>query len=233
MTQETLYRYRLTFARGEPVKYVAHLDLVRAWERALRRADVALAYSHGFSPHARMFFASALSVGVTGRAEMLDVVLQRPWELRELAARLKAQLPPGLELASLSEVPLATPSLPAQVLAAEYEAWVSSAESPAQMQARLDQLLAAASLPRRLQRDDRPRDYDLRPLIQALWLAGRREGLYVLGMRLQADGHATGRPDEVLDALGLTDAVRSIERTCIHLGWNSQITQIAETQHSL
>lgn len=213
MTQATLCRYRVTFSKGAPVKYVAHLDLVRAWERALRRADVALAYSHGFSPHARMFFASALPVGVTGRAEMVDVVLERPWELRELAERLRAQLPPGLDLASLSEVPLAAPSLPARVVAAEYEASIASVESPAQMQARLDQLLALASLPRRLQRDDRPRDYDLRPLIQAFWLVGQREGLYVLGMRLQADGRATGRPDEVLDALGLTDAVRSIERT--------------------
>jgi radical SAM-linked protein len=213
MTEETLYRYRLTFAEGDAIKYISHLDLVRAWERALRRADVALAYSHGFSPHARLFFANALSVGVTGRAEMVDIVLERPIEPGELAHRLKAQLPLGLALTGVEQVALDLPSLPAQVVAAEYEVCVESAESPAELQARLDSLLAASELPRRLQREDKVRDYDLRPLIQALRVLGRREGMYVLGMRLQADGHGTGRPDEVLSALGLSEVTRGITRT--------------------
>lgn len=217
MTEEALYRYRLTFAEGEAIKYISHLDLVRTWERVLRRADVALAYSHGFSPHARMFFASALSVGVTGRAEMLDIVLERCIDVGELAHRIKAQLPCGLALSSVEPVALGLPALPAQVTAAEYEVCLESSENAAALQARLDALLAAPQLPRRLEREDKVRDYDLRPLIQALWWVGRRDDLYVLGMRLQTDGHGTGRPDEVLAALGLSAAARTVTRTRLML----------------
>lgn len=212
-----MQRFRLTFQKGAAVKYISHLDLARAWERALRRADVALAYSHGFSPHARMFFASALPVGVTGHAEMVDVLLERPISPRELASRLQAQLPDGLDLVGAEEVALTLPPLPSQVVAVEYEVCVASRDSTSAMQARLDGLLAAPSLPRRMGRAGKLREYDLRPLIQRLWLVGRRGGLYVIGMWLQADSRGTGRPDEVVDALGLREAARAIERTQIRL----------------
>jgi radical SAM-linked protein len=213
MLNETQQRFRITFRKGAEIKYISHLDLGRAWERALRRADVALAYSHGFSPHPRMFFASALPVGATGRAEMLDIVVERPICLSDLANRLRAQLPAGLCVDGLVEVSLALPSLPAQMVAAEYEVSVGCADSLHDLQARLEKLLAAPSVPRSVERDGRRREYDLRPLIQRLWLVGRRSDDYIIGMRLQADAQGTGRPDEVMAALGLGPGVRGIERT--------------------
>ncbi len=213
MPTDSLWRFRIVFVKGAEVKYISHLDLVRTWQRALRRADVPLAHSQGFSPHPKVFFASALPVGVTGRTEILEAVLERPMPAPELAARLRAQLPCGLHLVSVAEVALAAPSLPTQVTAAEYEAQVEAATAAEQVQSRLEQLMAAQSLPRRMERDGKTREYDLRPLIQRLWLVGRTETMYVIGMRLQADAHGTGRPDEVLAALGLTPQVRAMERT--------------------
>lgn len=207
-----MQRLRVTFAKGDEVKYISHLDLVRTWERALRRAQIPLAYSHGFNPRPRLFFALALPVGFTSRAEVLDVFLQQRMGLREFASRLKAQLPIGLQLKSVTEVPVDFPPLPARVVAAEYEVAVESQDSPEEMQARLDGLLAAQSLPRCRERPGGTREYDLRPLIQALWLASQREGVYIIGMRLQANERGTGRPDEVIATLGLAEAVRGIER---------------------
>jgi radical SAM-linked protein len=205
-------RLRITFAKGDEVKYISHLDLMRAWERALRRAQIPLAYSQGFNPRPRLFFASALPVGFTSRAEVLDVVLQQRMGLREFASRVRKQLPAGLELKSVAEIPPTLPAPSAQVVAAEYEVVVESQDALHDMQARLDKLLAASSIPRRRERPDGAREYDLRPLIQRLWVIGQRQGAYVLGMRLQADEGGTGRPDEVMATLGLTDAVRAIER---------------------
>jgi len=213
MLNELQQRFRITFRKGADVRLISHLDLARAWERALRRADVALAYSHGFSPHPRMFFASALPVGTTGRAEMLDIVVERPIGLSDLTARLRGQMPAGLEVTGLAEVPLTLPSLPAQVVAAEYEVLVGCTDAPAALQERLEGLLATGSLPRRLERDGKPREYDLRPLIQRLWLIGRRHDDCLIGMRLQADAQGTGRPGEVMAALGLHADVRAIART--------------------
>lgn len=212
-----MQRLRVTFGKGEEVKYISHLDLMRAWERALRRARIPLAYSQGFNPRPRLFFASALPVGFTGREEVLDIVLQQRIGLREFVSRVSGQLPLGLELKGVVEVPIALPAPSVQVVAAEYEVAVETQDAPHEMQARLEALLAASSIPRRRERPGGTREYDLRPLVQKLWVIGRRGGMYILGMRLQADGQGTGRPDEVMAALGLAEAVRAIERVKLFL----------------
>ena len=212
MTDQPAQRLRLVFRKEAEVKYISHLDLMRAWERALRRAAVPLAYSQGFNPRPRLFFAAALPVGFTGRAEMLDVLLEQRMGLHDFAARLRAQLPVGLWLENVNEVPMALPPLPGQVLAAQYEVLVETEGTADEIKTRLAGLLAMGSLPRYRQRPGQERAYDLRPLIQELWFVGWRANLAAIGMRLQADPQGTGRPDEVMAALGLADAVRGTER---------------------
>lgn len=207
-----MQRLRITFSKGEEIKYISHLDLMRAWERVLRRARIPLAYSQGFNPRPRLFFASALPLGFTGRAEMLDVILEQHMDLREFASRVRERLPIGLGLEGIAEVPIALPALSSQVVAAEYTVMVESQDAPHEMQARLERLLAASSIPRRRERPGGAHEYDLRPLIQKAWIIGRHGQEYILGMCLQADAEGTGRPDEVMAALGLANAVRSIER---------------------
>ena len=58
-----VHRMRIRFSVGETIKYISHLDLLRAWERILRRAGVPLAYSKGFNPHPRIVIAM-----ITGRS---------------------------------------------------------------------------------------------------------------------------------------------------------------------
>ncbi len=213
MPPETRQRLRVTFAKGEPIKYISHLDLMRAWERALRRAQVPLAYSEGFNPRPKITIAAPLPVGFTGRGEVMDVVLLRRTSPYNFAKRLKPHLPPGLEILSVEEVYLRLPSLPSQMRHAEYRVVVESGETLAEMEERVERVLSAQSLPRRRERKGKVTEYDLRPLIDDLWVEGRQGSAYVLGMRLQADSQATGRPDEVLEAMGLGDVPRSIERT--------------------
>jgi radical SAM-linked protein len=214
----TLQRLRMVFSKGGEIKYISHLDLLRAWERALRRAELPLAYSRGFNPRPKLSFAAALAVGFTGRMEMLDVFLEQHLGLRQCASRVQAQLPIGLRLQSISEVATELPSLPSLVTAAEYEVLVWSEQGLDDTNARLQGLLAVESIPRRRERPDGVRAYDLRPLIDGLWLASAHAGTAVVGMRLRAGSKGTGRPDEVMNALSMAEAVRSIERTRIILG---------------
>jgi radical SAM-linked protein len=209
---EALQRLRIVFSKNAELKYISHLDLLRVWERALRRARVPLAYSQGFNPRPKLFFAAALPVGCTGRAEMLDLLLEHRVELREFASSLRKQMPDGLQLRSVSEVDLTLPPLPSEVIAAEYEVRMQGGEATDAVQARLDALLAAASIPRCRQRPDGARAYDLRPLVQTLELVGRQGDAAIIHMRLQADAHGTGRPDEVMAALGMTEQVLGMER---------------------
>ena len=207
-------RLRIVFAKQAELRYISHLDLMRAWERALSRARLPVAHTQGFNPRPRLLFAAALAVGWTGSAELLDLFLEQRVDLRLAARALLVQLPPGLEVSSITEVDLTLPSLPAQVVAAEYRIELEPGLSAAELEQRVQRLLAAASLPRHRERPDGVRSYDLRPLVQKL-RGGLENGCPLLWARLQADGTATGRPDEVVDELGLGPWLRSIERVQI------------------
>ena len=89
-------RIRVTFATGDTVKYVGHLDMHRTWERAIRRRRLPLAYTQGFNPQARLQLAAALPVGFTGQGELADVYLNQAFEPAEFLSRLTAALPPGI-----------------------------------------------------------------------------------------------------------------------------------------
>jgi radical SAM-linked protein len=206
-------RLRLTFAKGEPLKYISHLDLARTWERAFRRAGLPVAYSQGFSPHPRFQIAAALPVGVTGRAEQLDVWLTECLTPEEVLSRLGRALPPGLAVLRIEQVELRAPSLQTQVRAAEYRAAVHSQESVEAVRTRIEALLSAPTLPRQRHHKGKLQTYDLRPLVQSVTVEPGQAGGCVLQLRLQAGPEGAGRPDEVLDALGLWLAPHTVERT--------------------
>ena len=206
-------RLRLRFAKGEPLKYISHLDLARTWERVFRRAGLPVAHSQGFNPRPRLQIAAALPVGITGRAEYLDLWLTETVTPGDLEVRLQPCLPPGLEVLGVEEVELRAPALQAQVRAAEYRAKVRSHEPTEAVRSRVQALLEAPSILRQRQHKGKLQTYDLRPLIQRVTVERKQEGEHLLSMRLQASPAGAGRPDEVLKALGLSLGPYTIERT--------------------
>jgi len=217
MTQEGRCRLRITFARGEALKYISHLDLARAWERALRRAEAPLAYSQGFNPRPKMAFAAALPVGYTSAAEVVDVFLDAPLSPVELAHRLAAALPPGLRVISIEEVEPGLPALQSQVRAAEYRVSMAWEGDRADLEARVAALLAASTLPSERMRKGQRRSYDLRPLVEDLKLEEKDAEGYLLWMRLRHGTGGTARPEDVLDALGLAEVPFNVERTALRV----------------
>jgi radical SAM-linked protein len=104
-------RLRIRFKRGEEIKFISHLDLIRVWQRAFRRAGVMLAYSEGFNPHPRLSLAAPLALGITGEAELMDVYTVQPLSNHAFAAMVNPQLPAGLEIAQVYPMPLEAPTL--------------------------------------------------------------------------------------------------------------------------
>ncbi|MCL4459574.1 MAG: TIGR03936 family radical SAM-associated protein [Chloroflexi bacterium] len=206
-----MQRLRLTFGRGDPLKYIAHLDLMRLWERLLRRAAVPLAYSKGFNPQPKIAIAAPLPVGVTSEGEVLDVILERDMTPSDFWQRLQPQLPAGLEVYSVEEVSLSLPSLQSQLRAAEYLIAVATAEGREAVEQRIAALLQARELWRERRRHNERRHYDLRPLIEQVWVE-TWDDMHLLGMRLRADPTAGGRPEEVSDALGFGPRPLSLHR---------------------
>jgi len=183
------------------MRFTGHLDLARAWGRWLRRAKLPVAYSKGFNPQPRMNLAAALPLGFSSECELMDVWLEESLPMDELLARLLPAAPPGLTIRAVKEVELKGPSLQSRLTAMEYHVRLDPRPDLAE---RVAALLAAGALPR----ERRGKSYDLRPLVQDVWLEA--EGL---GMRLAARPGGTGRPDQVLLELGLDPLALHIHRT--------------------
>ncbi len=95
--------YYLRYEKTENVKYVSHLDFVRMFGRALRRAHLPIAYSEGFNPHPLLGFALPLSVGYTSECEILEISLTEEIPPEEIMTRLNAVLPQGIKILSAHE----------------------------------------------------------------------------------------------------------------------------------
>ncbi len=212
-----IQRLRIEFTKGEDIRFISHLDLMRTWHRALRRTRVPLAYSSGFVHRPRLSLAAPLAVGATGEAELMDIYLDRRMSPLTLLKAVNAQLPSGLEAHTVEEVPTSLPSLQSLVQAADYLVCGNTSHTEATMKEAVQEMLARDSLPWEHQREQETRHYDLRPLILDVHLqswreAGPADAEFVLAMRLRADSQGTGRPDQVMAALGLSDEWSVIHR---------------------
>src|SRR6476660_4744912 len=103
-------RVRLRYAKRGPLRFTSHRDFARAFERAVRRAAVPIAYSQGFTPHPKISYASAAPTGVASEAEYLEIALQTVTDPAAVRAALDDALSPGLDVIEAVAAP-AGPSL--------------------------------------------------------------------------------------------------------------------------
>lgn len=217
MSETYTQRMRVTFATDDAVKYVGHLDMHRAWERAIRRAQLPLAYTQGFNPQARLQFAAALPVGFTGNAELADVFLDRIVDPADFLARLAAAMPGGIRPLRAEPVSRELPSLQSQVCGADYRVEVDTPEPPEAFAARLDAFLARPDAWRERRKGKEVARYDLRPLVLVLCYVGPIDLRQAFEVSMRVEPGATGRPDELLAELGLESALRRIMRLSLKL----------------
>ncbi len=93
-----MQRIRLRYTKRGRLRFTSHRDFQRAFERALRRAEVPMAYSAGFTPHPKVSYANAAPTGVGSEAEYLEIALARFRDPEELRHALDESLPPGLDV---------------------------------------------------------------------------------------------------------------------------------------
>jgi radical SAM-linked protein len=208
-----MQRLRIRFNRGEEIKYISHLDLIRLWQRSLSRAGIALAYSEGFNPHPRMSLAAPLALGVTSEAELMDIVLSKWSSPHTFTSSVSRQLPPGIEITRVYNTALTLPSLQSQVRFAEYRVGLEADKAKEDIESAITVLLAKETLPWEHQRDTGPRRYDLRQLIDDIWIIDYQKGVCNISMRLRCDSSGSGRPEQVATALGFVKYPLSIHRT--------------------
>ena len=93
-------RYVIKFSKEGMLRFTSHLDMIRFFKRAFNRADILLMYSQGFNPHPKMTFAQPLSLGYTGKSEILEIETKDDINPGDLKERLNGQMPMGMEIIS-------------------------------------------------------------------------------------------------------------------------------------
>lgn len=202
-------RARITFSKTGALRFIGHLDLHALWERATRRAALPLAYTQGFHPQPKIYLASALPLGFSSRCEVVDLRFTQDVDIENMPGILQAVMPTGIRILKAEAVDEQAPALQTQVIAAEYEVTITALPEPSDLPGkslmqRSEELLEESTLPR----ERRGKAYDLRPLIEKLAILSDNK----IFMRLTARQAATGRPEEVLDVLGIALENSQIER---------------------
>ncbi len=187
---------RMFFEKKEPAIYVSHLDLMRCFERCIRRAGIPLWYTEGFNPRPFLTFALPLSLGITGLNESVDLKLVEDMPLDEVKDRINACLPDGLRITSVT--------LPEKkntdIASSRYEIELKSEQlTNAELTEKLGTFLSSESIIiTKLNKKKKPVESDLKPHIKAYELSADQESV-LLSITLSSGCTENCNPNLVLD----------------------------------
>jgi radical SAM-linked protein len=169
-----VHRIRIRYSREDRARFLSARDLTSVWERALRRAELPIAYSEGFHPHAKVSFPDALPVGVASTGEYAELTFAAPIDAGPDLGRLSVQLPQGMDITTYLEVPDGAPKLARMLGATLWELlWDDAPDADAralveELDRRAEALLAADTLEVVKRRPSGDKTVDVRPSILAL-----------------------------------------------------------------
>jgi radical SAM-linked protein len=211
-------KVRVRFTKLGKVRFTSHRDVARVWERAIRRADLPVAYSQGFTPRPRLSFGLALSTGYESLAEYLDLDLDAPAgevDLGRMPGVLTDSLPVGFAVTAVAVVEPGTDSLQQAVTSCSWDLVLRDIDR-ATVETLVDAVLAADHIPVTRERKGKPVDDDLRPGVLALTVVGDSDDVEHPGVLLRAELGTQPRglrPSELLEAMGIGDHEGLVRRT--------------------
>lgn len=204
-------RHRIRWTKEGRTRFISARDLTSVWERALRRAGLPIAYSEGFTPHAKVSFPDALPVGHVSTGEYAELTFAAPIDAESDLARLSGELPDGMDITTFFEVPDGAPKLARMLPATLWElVWppVDATELTALLVRRCAELMARERVEVTRSRPDGDRIVDVRPALLELAASTRRsegaDARTVLRAVLRNDG-PTVRPIDLYAALAHDD----------------------------
>lgn len=196
-------KLRLRYAKRGQLRFTSHRDVARAFERALRRAGVPMAYSQGFSPHPKISWIGASPTGVASEAEYVEIQVVEQVEPTRLVADLDAVLPTGLDL--LEAVAATVGSLTERIDASRWRIELPGV-SGEELRAALDRLLAADQVEVERLTKQGMRTIDVRPAVISAEVSGINEAYGILDVVVRQLSPAV-RPDDVMSALRVVAAL--------------------------
>ena len=188
-------KVRIKFSKEGSVKFIGHLDMMRYFQKAIRRADIDIAYSSGFNPHQIMSFASPLSVGHESSGEYFDVELNSLVSEEDVQERLNAVMVEGVRILAVSVLDEKEGNAMASVAAADYlVAFSDKIKLPEDWQERLQDFYAQKTIPVIKKTKKGEKEIDLKEGIYKLEIRGN-----FVYMLLDAGSGSNIKPGFVLE----------------------------------
>ena len=192
-----MYKYAVGFSKTGTICYTSHLDIMRLFNRVIKRAGIKLAYSHGFNPHPKMVFAQPLSLGYTGLNEYIEIETTEDNEPGYIAEKLSELMPPGLDIKGCERMAEGRKTLAAMTVAAEYMIEIPLAEPVdmsdgeiAELYMRQDRIITL----KKQKKKKVPVEIDIKPMIRQLQVS-QQDGLIVIDTVLDSGSISNLSPE--------------------------------------
>lgn len=190
-------KIRIKFAKYGTMKFIGHLDIMRFFQKAIRRADIDIRYSGGFSPHQIMSFAAPLGVGIESHGEYLDIEVNSMTTTEDMKNALNRTMVPGIEIVAVTVLPDTVKNAMASVAAAAYRIAYKEGSFPIEnMEQKLQEFYAKEQILVTKETKKSVLELDLKPGIYELKVNASLE-IYML---VDASSSGNIKPTMVLDA---------------------------------
>ena len=201
-------RYRIEYSKTKSLQYTSNLDMQKIWERTLRRSKIPIQYSQGFHPQPKIQLAAPLPLGMTGCAELVDIWTQSDYSPDCVKENIVPVLHTGILIHAVETIPDHEAALQSRLISATYRISIDELDLLT-----VTEKVSALLSQEHIYRNRRGKSYDLRPLIEEIQLSASISGNGIdLQVRLSARPGATGRPEELLESLGIDRYAARIER---------------------
>ena len=186
---------RIKFRKYGVLRFIGHLDVMRFFQKLMRRADIPIAFTGGYSPHMIMSFASPLGIGLTSDGEYLDIELTAPVDSREAVKRMNEECVEGIEIISIRQISNEKKMTGMTILAAaDYLISVKKGALPENWKEAFADLMAQREICVIKQTKRSEREEDIRPLIFRWEIQGEN-----IWLQLAAGSRNNLKPDLVMD----------------------------------
>lgn len=191
-------KIRIKFAKEGAMKFIGHLDVMRYFQKVMRKADVDIRYSEGFSPHQVMSFAAPLGVGLTSRGEYVDIEVLSTDSSAEMIRRINAVMVEGMEVLSYKLLPDHAANAMSVVAAADYTVEFREGYAPEDWEgfvSGLKEWLAKDQILIMKKTKKGEKEMDIRPLIYHLSVDGKE-----IRMQIATGSAANLKPSMIIEA---------------------------------
>lgn len=207
-------RIRFKFTKEGYVKFVGHLDTVRLFQRAIKVARLPIAYSQGFNPHAKVYFAMPLSVGVSSTGEYMDMITDKDIDSKDAMETLNKILPEGIKILDAKVVKEGVATLMSLVTTADYRIEFGKNQlTPEEIEGAQTKLKADTLIVMKKGKK-KTKEVDIKPLIKSV-LIEMQEEAYVFTAKVAAGSMENLSIDLLLKSIldkDLSETVYSVKR---------------------